>query len=123
MTTYIVQKLRTTQIEQMLDTIPLTSHKAIFVGSRLPEAFQSLNKFLLVYRVTPYTADDIQAITYRVNCRQPLESDAEKLARLVYDRLNRVFGDEVYSKCMIQPPISESENLYNVVVDVEIKNA
>jgi hypothetical protein len=123
MTTYIMQQIRTTQIEGMLDTIPSTTHKAIFVGSILPEAYQSLNKFILIYRVTPRTADDIQVITYRVNCRQILESDAEKLAALVYDRLNRVFGDKVYSKCMIQPPIPEGENLFNVVVDVEIKNA
>ena len=123
MTTYIMQQIKTTQIEQMLDTIPSTSFKAIFVGSILPEAYQSLNKFILIYRVTPRTADDIQVITYRVNCRQPLESDAEKLADLVYDRLNRVFGDKVYSKCMIQPPIPEGENIFNVVVDVEIKNA
>ena len=82
MTTYIMQQIRTTQIEGMLDTIPNTSFSNL---CRLysPEAYQSLNKFIiLIYCVTPRTAGDIQVITYRVNCRQPLEGDAEKLADL-----------------------------------------
>jgi len=126
MTSYILGAIRTTQIEQMLDTIPNTTHKAIFVGTRIPESYQSLNKFILIYRLSPITPSDIQDIVYRVNCRQTLESDAEKLGTLVYEKLNRVFANEgkpIYSQCTIQPPIPEDENLYNVVVEVRIKNA
>ena len=123
---YLIGKLRTTQIEQMLDTIPDTTYKAIFNDDLLPEAYQGLSKFILVYRVSPKTPNDIQTITYRVSCRQTLKSDAEKLGELVYERLNRVFGNNgkpIYSKCTIQQAIFEDANLYHVPVDIEVKNA
>jgi hypothetical protein len=125
MTGYIVNAIRTTQIEQMLDTIPNTSYKAIFSDDLLPEVYQNLNKFILVYRVGPITPSDIQKIVYRVSCRQILKSDAEKLARLVYEVLNRTLANEgkpIYSKCTIHRAIPD-ENIYHVPVDVEIYNA
>jgi hypothetical protein len=123
---YLIGKLRTPQIEQMLDTIPNTTHKAIFNDDLLPESYQSLSKFILVYRVSPKTPDDIQTVTYRVSCRQTLKSDAEALADLVYEQLNRTFGNNgkpIYSQCRIQQAIPEEENLYHVPVDIEVKNA
>ncbi len=68
MTSYILGTIRTTQIEQMLDTIPNTTHKAIFVGTRIPESYQSLNKFILIYRLSPITPPPASTPTSLKSC-------------------------------------------------------
>ena len=125
MTSYLVTALRTGPIVAMLDKIG--SYGAIVVGQAIPEDLQSLRKLLQIYRVSPITPNDVQTLTYTVNCRQPNEHDADILASLVYEEINRAIakyaGRKVYSQCTIHRSIFEGENLWNTPVDVRIYNA
>lgn len=127
MISYLVSALRIKDITDELDKIPGTTSGAIIAGQVVPESLQQLNRFIQIYRVTPITAEDVQHITYRVNCRQRTEAKADALAKKVYDVLNRTFGvsgsQPVFSRCNILQTIVEEENLFNTVVEVEIKDA
>jgi|LFRM01.2.fsa_nt_gb hypothetical protein len=125
MTSYLVEALRKNSIVAMLDTIG--GYGAIVTEQVIPEELQHLRRLLQIYRVSPITPDDVQVLTYTVNCRQTNESDADVLASLVYGEINRAVakyaGRKVYSQCTIHRSIFEGENLWNTPVDVRIYNA
>jgi hypothetical protein len=121
---YLMTVLRTTEIEAMLDTIPNTTYKAIIQGRSIPTSLQDLSNLIQVYRVSSILPDDINEPVYTVNCRQSTESNAETLAGLVYNELNRSLGtysgDTVYARVTIAPSIFEEENYWNVPVDIRL---
>jgi hypothetical protein len=121
---YLMTALRTTEIEAMLDTIPGTSYKAIIQGKSIPTTLQDLSNIIQVYRVSVITPADINTPLYTINCRQSTEANANTLAGLVYNVLNRSFGsysgDTVYAQTTIGQSIFEAENYWNVPVDIRL---
>jgi hypothetical protein len=120
MTSYLVARLRTTAIENMLDTVPDTAHKAIVVDRAIPESLQELRNLLQIYIVSEIGPHDIDLPLYNVNCRQATQQNAEALGKLVYATLNRLIYGNKYTKCTIQPCIFEEDNRYNVPVEIRI---
>lgn len=123
---YLVQSLSTDEVKAKLDTfvIGANTYYAIFQGKSIPVAYQSLTKILQIYRTSMLTAHDINAPLYTVNCRQPTEYDADTLAEIVYNEINRYFGtysgDRMYTKCTIGESIPEDDNRWNTPVEVRI---
>ena len=122
----LITLLATTEIKAMLDTFMVgsTTYHAIVQGKAIPVQFQDMNRILQVYRTSMLTAHDINAPLYTVNCRQATEVNADTLAKLVYNEINRAYntysGDSVYTQCTISESIYESENHWNTPVEVRI---
>jgi len=120
----IISTISTDGIQAMLDKIG-TSY-AIIGGNRLPEQYQSLNRTILVYRVSPQGAGDIRPLYYTAACRQATEYNSQLLAELVYTALNRNFyavtGGDCYMQAVIQPAIYEDENCWQTPVEVYVRN-
>jgi hypothetical protein len=124
---YLVQTfLASTSIKAKLDTFVIgsTTHYAIFHRKSIPVAYQSLTKLLQIYRTSVLTPHDFNAPLYTVNCRQPTEYDADTLAEIVYNEINRYFGtysgDRMYTQCSIGQSIPEDDNRWNTPVEVRI---
>lgn len=122
----LVTILGTTEIKAMLDTFVVgsTTYYAIVQGKAIPVSFQTMNRILQVYRTSPLLPSDINIPLYTVNCRQATEANADTLAKLVYNEINRAYstysGDTVYTQCTIGESIYEEENHWNTPVEVRI---
>ena len=119
---HIVGMLKTSSILAMLDSVG--SNKAIISGREVPSTYQDLSKMLQVYRTSPIGAHDISIQAYTINCRQSNETNADSLASLVYNEVNRTIkaylGAEIYTQCTIGACIREEENSWNTPIDVRV---
>ena len=122
LSTHLITMLKTSPILAMLDAVG--SNYAIVTGREIPSTMQSLSRILQIYRVSPIGAEDVSVQTYTINCRQANEVNADTLAGLVYNEVNRTIktyvGAGIYTQCTIGACIREEENHWNTPVDVRI---
>ena len=94
---------------------------AILVSNMLHEEYQSLT-LIQIYRLSTIGAQDINPVTYTVNCRSSTDLKADKLAQAVYDSINRKLSDDKMAKCNVYKCIYEDDNHYNTPIDVVMYN-
>ena len=94
---------------------------AILVSNMLHEEYQSLT-LIQIYRLSTIGAQDINPVTYTVNCRSSTDLKADELAQAVYDSINRKLSDDKMAKCTVYKCIYEDDNHYNTPIDVTMYN-
>ncbi len=119
----LLSLLNVDAITDYLDTFQAGSsyYPAIFAKSVIPTEYQEL-KCLQIYRVSVYATQELQPITYTINCRDNTESGSEELAEIVYNEINRKITSTYSIQCRVAQCIYEDDNHYNTPIDVTINN-
>ena len=104
-------------VTDLLGTV--SGYPAVIQNEVIDEAYQDLS-LIQIYRLSTIGSQDLNPVTYTVNCRSSTGLKADEIAQAVYDSLNRKLANGKMAKCTVYKCIPEDSTHYNTPIDVRV---